>query len=59
MELLGFQLGNANAHSVFAWSHHRAAQAREEASATRRKLTAADLPQEDQDRSLMLTAFSL
>lgn len=59
MELLGFQLGNANAHSVFAWSHHRATRVREETSAERRNLSATALPLEEQDRDLMLTAFSL
>ena len=59
MELLGFQVGNANAHSVSPWSHHRTVRTREEVSADRRKLNAATLPFEDQDKNLMLTALSL
>ena len=59
MELLGFQLGNANAHSVLAWSHHHAARICEENIAARRMLTAGTLPSEDQDRNLVLTALSL
>ena len=59
MELLGFQFGNANHHPFVCWTRAERAKQTETARLEKYRIDPRELPEEESDVFLILSALSL